>query len=85
MRLRFTSGARYPIVGMGSFNIYLRSRGGGGTVQLLEVGHVPGLSYHLVSLRPNANAGNYVTGTSKSMTIKLSSMVTNSFPHTLSS
>ena len=71
--LRCAGGATYPIVGTGSVEIHLRSGGGGWgvvvTVRLLGVGHVPGLSYHLVSLRLIADAGNCYTGTSENITI----------------
>ena len=61
---------RRHVVGTGSLDINIRSERGVVTVCLLEVGHVSGLSDHLMSLQLIADAGNCCTGNSEDITTK---------------
>ena len=75
-----------PIVGTDSLEIHLRTGGGGVVaVRLLEMEYVPGLSYHVTSLRLIADASNCYTGTSESITKTFPSLMTKSFPQALGS
>ena len=51
-------GNSFPIVGTGTLRLSLRSGEGVVCVTLIDVAHVPGLSYPLLSLRRITDAGN---------------------------
>ena len=56
--LRCAGGNTFPIVGIVTLCLSLRSGEGLVCVTLLNVAHVPGLSHNLLSLRHTADAGN---------------------------
>ena len=61
--LRCTGGNTFPIVGIGTLRLSLRSEAGMVCVTLVNVAHVLGLSHHLLSLRRIADAWNKYIGT----------------------
>ena len=62
-------GNTFPIVGIGTLRLSLRSGEGVVCVTLINLAHVPGLSHHLLSLRRIADAGNKYIGTREGIRI----------------
>ena len=62
-------GSTFPIVGTGTFRVFVRSGEGVVCVTLMNVEHVPGHSHHLLSLRHIADVGNKYIGTRKGIRI----------------
>ena len=75
--LRCAGGNIFPIVGTGTNRISLRSGEEVVCVTLVNVAHVPGLSYHLLSLRRIADAGNKYIGTREDIRIVLQNPAMN--------
>ena len=67
--LRCAGGNTFPIVGIGTLRLSLRSGEGVVCVTLMNVAHVPGLSYHLLPLRRTAVVGSKYIGTRESIQI----------------
>ena len=61
--MKTASGTKYPIEGYGDLRLTFRSGRGKVLLLLLDVVHVPCLSYHLFSLRVAADEGHKYTGT----------------------
>ena len=67
--LHCAGGNIFPIVGTGTLRVSLRSREGVVCVTLMNVGHVPGPSHHLLLLRRIADTGNKYIGTREGIRI----------------
>ena len=67
--LRCAGGNTFPIVGTANLRLHLRSGEGMVCGMLMNVAHVSGFSYHLLSLTCTADAGNKYIGTREGIQI----------------